>query len=176
MNGEFRLSEHPTDRLIRDLIRTDRAAEQDEVQRIQDRMASAPFDPRRIRPLPPERDLQYEGRTVGPRDEALFVHVIRRVVRNRQWALGTTGERYLDDLRRSIRSPKARLALYWPRGGNIAATLSPTDDTVPTMRRGAEFLSSLWVVYSADRGIIVTGYQVASIEEVSIPKDTQWLQ
>lgn len=175
MNGDSRHSDHPTDRLIRELIQTGRPVEAGEVERILERMASAPFDPRIIRTPARERGQHYCGRTVQPHDEAVVVHLVRRVLRDEQWADGTTSQEYLDDLRRSIRL-EAQLALYHRRGGNVAATLTPTAHVVPAERRGPRSLPVLWVVYSADRGIIVTGYQASSRDEISIPEDTKWLQ
>lgn len=175
MSQEHRLSDHPTDRPIRELIQTGRPVEQGAVERILERMATAPFDPRTLGTRVRERGRSYEGRTVQSREEALFVHLVRRVLRNWQWSYGTTGQEYVDDLRRSVRSPKAQLALYHRRGGNIAATLTPTIHVVSADRRGPRSLAELWVVYSADRGIIVTGYQVLSRDEISIPEDTRWL-
>ncbi len=175
MSEERHFSDHPTDRLIRELIQTGRPGEQDEIHRILDRMADVPFDPRIVPALARERGITYEGRIVQQRDEALFIHLVRRVLRDRQWAYGTTQQEYVDDLHRSIRSPSAKLALYQRRGGYVAATLTPTDHAVAAMRRGPRSVEELWVVYSADRGIILTGYQVSSRDEVSIPKDTRWL-
>ncbi len=57
----------------------------------------------------------------------------------------------------------------------MAASLAPTREAVPASRQGSLSLPWLFVVYSADRGIIVTGYQVASLDEISIPEGTRWL-
>ena len=175
MSDQRGLSDHPTDRLIRELIQAGRKPEQGEIDQVLARMANAPFDPA-IVPVPrDEQGLSYGGRVVQRRDEALFVHLVRRVVRNRQWAIETTGEKFVDDVRRSVRWPGAKLALYQRRGGNMAASLAPTREAVPASRQGSLSLPWLLVVYSADRGIIVTGYQIASLDEVSIPEGTRWL-
>ena len=42
--GDERMSQHPVDALIRELIRTRRSASDDEIVRIIDQMATAPFD------------------------------------------------------------------------------------------------------------------------------------
>jgi hypothetical protein len=175
MSDERRLSDHLTDRLIRELILTGRKAGRGEIARILDRMATAPFNSRAVLASPDEQGLHYRGRTVLERDESLFIHLVRRVILDEQWAYGVTEAEYLDDLRRAIRDPSARLAIYQRRGGFISATLTPTDQAVPALRRGPDSLSQVWVVYSADHGIIVSGYQVSSRGELSIPKDTRWL-
>ncbi|MBA2596716.1 MAG: hypothetical protein H0V00_08855 [Chloroflexia bacterium] len=176
MRKERRRSGHPTDRLIRELIQTGRPAQQGEINLILERMATAPFDPRLVRVLTDELGLSYQNRIVQPHEEALYVHLVRRVLADEQWAFGVTQDQYLADLRRSIRIASARLALYQRRGGYIAATLTSTIHAVSAINRGLRSLPQLWVVFSADRGIIVTGYQVSAPGAVSIPKDTRWLQ
>lgn len=104
--------------------------------------------------------------TVGP-------HLARRL-RERQWAEGITEERYLDDLRRAIRAADARLALYMRRGGHIAAVVSDTARIIPALRRGASSRPLLFVVYSADRGIIVTGYQASDLGHIGLPEGVLW--
>jgi hypothetical protein len=170
------LSPHPTDRLIRALIQTGRRATLEEIERIVDRLATAPFDPRDRRVRVAERGLQYHGRTVRAREDSLFYHLVKRVVADGQWAADTTVEQYLTDLRHAARSPDARLLLYTDRGGRIAATITPTAAVLPAGRQGPRPLPNLLVVYSADRGIIVTGYQFPTLEEIRIPQEAQWLK
>lgn len=47
---------------------------------------------------------------------------------------------------------------------------------VASQQRGPRVESNLLVVFSADRGIILTGYQVAEIGVVAFPEDAQWLK
>jgi hypothetical protein len=173
--SEVDRSSHPVDRLIRELMQIGQRVDQRKVELILNRMARAPFNPRAEPARTDELGLRCQGRTVQRRNESLFVHVVRRVVMDEQWAFGVTEAQYLDDLRRAIRDPSARLALYQRRGGHIAATLTPTANAVSLARRGSRARNWLWVVYSADRGIIVSGYQVSSRDELSIPRETRWL-
>ena len=137
-------------------------------------MASAPFD-RRDLPVPsPLRGLSYQGRELGVRADALFQHLVQRVVDEGQWAAGTTAARYVGDLRRAVRHPASRLAIYKRRGGNVAVVFAPNE--VPHDRRGENAESHVFVVYSADPGRIVSGYQVGNPDRVSIPEDTRWLE
>ncbi len=39
-----------------------------------------------------------------------------------------------------------------------------------------DFLPELLVIYSADRGILVTGYQCSSLATAAIPKEALWLK
>lgn len=168
-------SSHPVDLLIREFIETRRSAGPEEIARILERIATAEFDTRLVRTRTRERGVSYENRQLMRWDDALFVHLVRRVVGDAQWAAGTTAEEYLTDLRRTIRAGPVGLALYFRRGGSLAAVLAPTDLAVPAERRGARSHPELAVIYSADRGIILTGYQVPSRDELAIPEDAQWL-
>jgi hypothetical protein len=116
------------DQLIRELIQSQRRATPQEINQIVARMATAPFDPPRVRPVPTQdRRLTYQERTLGAREDSLFYHLVKRVVDEEQWADGTTAQQYLADLVQAVRSPHARLAVFERRGGHIAATVTSTD-------------------------------------------------
>lgn len=170
------ISQHPVDRLIRELIRTGRAATAAEVQQIIERLATAPFNPRQRRVRGEERGASYQGYTLGPREDALRYHLIKRVVIEKQWAEGTTEEQYLADLRRAASWVAARLVVFERRGGFLAATITPTDLVISAARRGPRSLPAVLVIYAADRGIIVSGYQFSSLETVRIPEEARWLR
>jgi hypothetical protein len=174
--GEGRLSGHPADRLIRELVSTGRRATGDEIAQIVEQMAAAPFHRAVLLVARHLRGLAFQGRAIGDREDALTCHLIKRVVTDRQWAEDTSTADYLADLRRAVRAPAARLALYSRRGGHIAVTLAPTADAVPDARRAASSLPEILVVYSADRGMIVTGYQVSSLSQTGIPAEARWLK
>ena len=171
------LSPHPVDRLIRELIRTGRAATEDEVAQIVDRIATAPFNPHQATVDEIDRGRPFLGRTLRAVEESLFYHLYKRVVVQQQWSPSTTAEEYVADLRQAIRQPVSRLVIYardqdgWRE--HIAGVMA--ENPVPMRRRGARALPWIYVVYSADRGIILSGYQVRSLQSVSIPEDAQWL-
>jgi len=106
----------------------------------------------------------------------LFLHLAQRVAAEGQWIIGTTAVQYVDDLRRAVRWPGARLAIYPRRAGAIAAIVNQTSDIVPQSRLGPRALRGLLVVYSVDRGILNSGYQSSTFDEVSIPEDALWLK
>lgn len=170
------LSPHPTDRLIRELVRTRRIALPDEIDGIAARMASAPFDPRIVRVPLSERGSAHRGRSLGRQDGSLFVHLVRRVVRDRQWSPETTAEQYVGDLRAAAGSPLARLAVFARRGGYLAGAVVPTPSVIPVERLGPRAKGDLWVVYSADRGMILAGYQIDALRSSALPEDAQWLK
>ncbi len=50
------------------------------------------------------------------------------------------------------------------------------ENDIPLIRRGAQPEPYLYVVYSADRGMIVSGYQASSFSKISVPADVRWLK
>ena len=167
---------HPIDRLIRDLIRTGRPASDDEVALIVERMATAPFSPGLNRVPLPQRGTVFEGQVLSARESSLRYHLFKRVVLEGQWASGTTAEQYLADLRRAIRTPSARLAVYRRGGEDIAASVTPTMDVLGPARVGTAPQANILVIHSATRGIIRSGYQFSALEATSIPGEARWLK
>jgi hypothetical protein len=168
-------SQHPVDRLIRDLVDSGRAASEEEIAAIIARMASAPFDPQIVPVLRELRGTVYLGHSIGSRETSLIAHLVKRVVKEGQWAEGTTATTYTADLRRAVQHAEARLSLYYRRGGCIAVTLTPTDLVLSPAQRGPDSRPILLVVYSADRGIILSGYQVSALAQTGIPQEALWL-
>ena len=169
-------SRHPADVLIRELVRTGRAAMPEEIARIIERMATAPFDQRVLSVPEKLRGVSSQGRRLGDRETALVIHLAQRIVGDLQWVAGTTAPEYVADLRSAVRDPSARLVVYRRRGGDVAATLTPTNRIVPASRRGLKALPWLFVVHSADRGIIVSGYQASGLGTLSMPGNARWLR
>ncbi len=165
---------NPIDQLIRHLIDTGRPTKPGEVQLIIDHVANAPFDPGVRRVGTEYRGLAYGGRILGSNENSLFLHLAIRVVADQQWATDTTASDYLEDLQQAVRDPSARLAVYKRRGGNMASVIAP--NTVPASRLGPEALPFIYVIYYADRGIVISGYQVSSVDKVSLPGSERWLK
>ena len=170
------LNWHPTDQLIRDLIDTGRQATPDEITRIIERMAMAPFEPRVRSVSPEDQGIAYQGHILGERESSLSYHLVKRVIADEQWAHGTTADEYVADLRRAVRAPSAHLTVYSERGGALAAALAPTAEVVQVQRQGPRALTNVAVIYSADRGIIVTGYQFSTLDRIRIPEGARWLK
>jgi hypothetical protein len=170
------VSQHPADQLIRELVRTGRAATPNEVEQLVERMATAPFDTRVVRVRVAARGVSYRGQTLGARADSLTFHLIKRVALDRQWVDGTTADDYVHDLRRAVRDPGARITVYERHGGAVAAVVTPTEQILPPERRGPVAQPHLAVFYSADRGIIVSGYQFSALDQTSIPQEARWLR
>jgi hypothetical protein len=174
---EAKLSPNETDRLVRRLLRSGRAATGQDLQQIAaqiaERVAQAPFNTRVV----PAGDLgntKYLGRTTKEQDNSDWVHLVKRVTQ-KQWADGTTVAEYVADLRQAALAAK-NVVLSNQRGGNIVAFSVATNDIIPPIRRGSDSLPYLVVIYLADRGIIISGYQASDLSEVRIPTDALWLR
>jgi hypothetical protein len=173
--SDARLSQHPVDRLIREIIATRRPVLADEIDQIVDRIATAPFDPDPAIPVRiKHRGMTYQGHTLGARASALTYHLVKRVVDEDQWAFGTTSADYLADLREAARAQDGRLVLFRRRGGAMAIILSP--NRIAPNRLGPAALLWIVVVFAADRGTIISGYQASSETQVHIPEDRLWLK
>jgi hypothetical protein len=167
------LSQDPVDQLIRELIRTRRAATSAEVGQIIRRVASAPFNRLPVTVPVKQRGLSYLGRTLGSSEDAFFVHLVKRVLVDREWALGVTEQQYAEDLRWAVRHQSVQLAVYERRGGPMVLAMAPNG--LPPTRLGLRVKPWISVVYSADRGMIVSGYQSAGIP-AGVPSDSTWLK
>ena len=169
-------SQHPADQLIRELLATGRPATPTEVDQILERIATVPFDPRILRVPLPLQGVTHLGRTLGTREAALDIHLVQRVIGDEQWPLGTTAAHYLTDIQQAVMAAAARLLVYERRGGSMAATLTAIEEVLPQARRGSRALPWCFVVYSADRGTITSGYQATGTQTPSIPGDARWLR
>ncbi|CAA9574428.1 MAG: hypothetical protein AVDCRST_MAG18-2375 [uncultured Thermomicrobiales bacterium] len=169
------ISQHPTDQLIRELIDRERLATESEIAAIVARMVSAPFEPRTIAVPTDLQGVTYLTQTLDRRAPSLDIHLAKRVVSERQWTYGTTVVQYLADLRRAIQLPSARLLAYVRRGGYIAGVIVPTASVLTPTQLGLGALPFLLVIYSVDRGIIVSGYQIFALGQAGIPREARWL-
>jgi hypothetical protein len=169
-----KVSNHPDDLLIRELIITRRSATPEELERIVQRVATASFASRSVSVPTAYRGKSYAGRTLGAQESASFLHLVQRVVIDRQWAPDTTLEQLVDDLHEAARHSSASYALYLRRGTNTVLAYAP--NTVPAERRGPNGKRCLVIIYNADFGRIASGYGVDEIAEVSIPGDALWVK
>ena len=121
------------------------------------------------------RGLTYRGRTVSACEEPLFYHLVKRVVAEQQWAFGTTARQCLEDLRPAVRH-HIRLGIYVRQGDSLGVTISRTFEVVPEDRLDTVPARRIIVVYSATRGVLVTGYQFSSYPDLRIPEGASWLK
>jgi hypothetical protein len=168
---------HPADLLIHEMIVHPRPATEREIQIITDRIASAPFNEEMHNVPVPLRSLRYRGVTLGTHTTSLALHFIQHVEVEKQWATGTTIDAYTDSLHRAVRDPEVRIALYrqWLMR-DIAAAVVPTKRVLDNRQMGSGTLPNLLVVYRADRGMLISGYQFSTMDNIRIPRDAVWLR
>jgi len=170
-------SEHPDDTLVRELIQTGREPTPDEVQRIVHHVASAGFNSQLVRVRPEHQGLLYQGTVLGARATSLEYHIVERVVVYEQWAYGTAAGQFVDDLHRLVAHPSTQIVLHRRMAGwSMVGFLGRTGSVVPADRRGAQARDLLWVDYSGDRGIIVTGFMVAHPADPDYGRVVRWIQ
>ena len=107
-------------------------------------------------------------------NESATAHIAKRI-RQRQWDGSATSTEYVRDLHAAVRAA-VQLGVYKRRGGTLAVAVAPTNNSVPLSRLGTESRRLLVVIHSADRGRLITGYQVADLTEIDLPDDVVWLQ
>lgn len=137
-------------------------------------MVGVPFNERIVAVRLRFRGLTYQEHTLGDRERAVFLHLVQRVVVEEQWADGIGEREYVEDLRTAIMDSAARLCVYERRGGAVAAVFAR--NWAPMSHRGPDVLPFVFVIYSADRGRIISGYQASDINRLSIGGDVQWLK
>lgn len=169
-------SQHPVDRLIREIIQIGQGAIGTEVREVLNHIASAPFSMEERRVPGRDRGLGYAGQTLESRADSLTYHLIKRVIGEEQWAHSTTANEYVADLHRAAQSPDARLLVYFGRNEHFAVVIAQTADAVPSSRLGPTSESNILVVYSADSGTIATGYQFSDVTMLNFPAVVQWLK
>jgi len=169
-------SRHPVDLLIARLVFEQAEAFSDDVQRIVDRMATAPFSRRLVRVPRLDRGLSHGSLVLGRTADSLLYHFVKRIRGERQWSDDTTVDQYLEDLRTAVQHPQAKLLLYERAADVIAATMSPTYEIVAPKRLGERRLPYLLVVHSARHGTLRTGYMFSRIQELDLPEVIRWLK
>jgi hypothetical protein len=110
------------------------------------------------------------------REPSLIYHLVKRVVIEEQWAVGTTAEQYVADLRRGAMHSQARLAVMLHRGEYLALVVAPTANAVPAERLGPQWQPDLLVVCSVEHGMLRTGYQFSTLNRIDDPPEVRWLR
>jgi hypothetical protein len=169
-------SPHPVDQLIVRLIRGEIEASPEDVDRIVQRMATAPFNQHPTRVPLRDRGTVYGSIVLRRLADPLEVHLVKRVVVEEQWAFGTTMDEYLADLRSAILHDRASLLVYERTNDLVAATMTPTDDVVPASRRGVNSEPNMLVVYSARHGSVLSAYMFSTVERLDLPEAIRWLR
>lgn len=173
MVDNVRLSDHEIDVLIRQIITGQHQPSDEDRVLIVRHIVSVKFDDRPFR-VPENLRIADTQSVLGERVSSFHLHYIRRVVVELQWAQTVSPADFLNDLRAAFAHESSRLGVYARRGGKIAIAVAPTNEIIPVHHLGIGTLPMLLVVYSADRGVIVSGYQFSDWSLVAIPGDVRW--
>ena len=85
----------------------------------------------------------------------------------------TTIEEYVADLHTAIEQVESKLAIYRMEDGRyVLGVLAP--NTISRNRLGRGRKAFLWVVYNADYGTIITGFQTKG--SVVVPEGAVWIR
>jgi hypothetical protein len=161
------------DTLIRDIAHGRLNPEGWHADLIREHVSAAPFNPQQVRAERAVRGLVYQGRVVQQTDDSVFIHLVKRVHLEKQWATGTTQGEYLEDLQRLGTDSTCDVIVYDLGPGPVAALLGR--NTVPPRRLGTRHEPFLFVVYAPERRAIISGYQISGPQAVNLSKVPIWL-
>jgi hypothetical protein len=168
-----RLQDEPN-KLIREWLNPKRMPTEAEIKRVLAHVARAPFSTRPVAVDKSIRGQVFQGRKLGDREPSIIAHFAKRVLINRQWTGDVTPAEFVDHLHFAFLEQSAKRAVYVGHDQRTYfSVLAP--NTIPSDRLGSDSQPFLWVVYTADYGTIVTGYQVPGIEEITLPAKVRWL-
>lgn len=173
MVTESEQSSDAVDQLIRGLIVAGREPTRPERRQILDRIAGALFSRVMVEVPRQHRNLLVPGHPIGGRAPSLEYHRAKHTA-DGQWAASTTTHQYLGDLRRGVRHRSAEFTAYRSGNRSMAAIRVRTEDAVPPVRRGRRTQPNLVILYSADWGRILTGFQYRRLEQTDIPTGALW--
>ncbi|HDN79115.1 MAG TPA: hypothetical protein ENG33_01460 [Chloroflexi bacterium] len=153
------------DQLIITLVETGRQASEDELQKIIEYVARAPFAsyPVKISKWLREELRKHRFEITQSRMPSIELHLLKRIYVDKQWPPHTTAESFLADLHKAIQHPDVRIWTYKFRGEPYIGFLSPSHiQGVPNPEK------FIYVAYSPRYGVIVTGYQASGPEAIFI--------
>ena len=153
------------DQLIITLIETGRQASEEELDRIIEHVAQAPFasHPVKISGWLREELRKHQLQVTQARMSSIKLHLLKRIYVDRQWPPQTSPERFVVDLHKAVRHPDVRVWTYKFRGEPYIGFLSPSH--VQDVANPEKFI---YVAYSPRYGVIITGYQASGPEAIFI--------
>ncbi len=107
--------------------------------------------------------------------EAPLERHVRQRVADEQWQAGLTASELRSDMARFAIYARM-LGIYTRRGGAMACLLSEVEGVVEPQRRGPYAEALAIVVYSIDRGKVITAYQFSAMTQLSMPEDARWFR
>jgi len=169
-NNEKRRNLNLIDRRIRQIVAGSRTPSIEDAVMIQNRAANAPFYRKEANVPSDLTGTQLPGgHVIGERDQSIYIHLAKRI-QQRQWPITTSPESYLNDLQTFAKRDDVKMLLYERRGGNMVAFIGSS----PYTEKGSE--KNMIVVYSADHGMIVSGYQFSDFTNLNLGTNQRWLR
>lgn len=156
---------HDVDQLLLTLVNLNRQATDEELSQMITHVAQAPFSSRPVKMTRWLRQaLEARGvRSPGEKLPSVDIHLLKRLYLDRQWPTGTTVEQFLADLHQAVRHPAVQVWTYRWLGEACAGFLSPSPlQHVPNPE------AYIFVAYSADHGVIRTGFQASSPDAIFV--------
>lgn len=178
MQDDRRLSQHPVDVAIRDILQAQRPPSVSDAGAVVERMASATFKTGRRRlPQPLLELMSLHGYSTDQRMTELTFHWAKHVLGDGQWSPEIDEVTYLEHLRRVVEYPESRLFLQRRNHRSSAAiAIANTVDIVPPELCGSGGGTEIVVVYSADLGKILSGYMIDTSLTITSEPRTIWLR
>lgn len=168
-----RMQDEPN-RLKREWLNPERVPTEEEIKRILDHVAKAQFS---TRVVPVDRRIVgqvFQGKRLAKNEPSILAHLAKRVLVERQWVDNVTPDEYVAHLRTAVLDAEARKVIYIGKDGRLyAGFLAINKLPAKLLADGSQ--DFVWVVYAADYGTIVTGYQVSGLEKINLPPDVRWL-
>lgn len=171
---QMALNRRPVDKLLTEILAGQVEVTDGVVDRIARHVARADFYEGVV---PVKADIvgkEYLGRVIEKREDALFAHLVKRVLGDKQWADGTTEAVFAKDLRNVVRKNDFGMALYERHGGTMLMVVG--DNNLAKSHKGEKPEALLAVLYSANRGKIISGYQASSLDTLDIEENAIWLR
>jgi hypothetical protein len=166
-------SEHEVDCLIRGIV-AGVSEEKGDLERVVEHVRKAEFASHRVRVASRIVGQEFQGSVLMKKEKSLLAHLAKRVLADDQWSANTSAGDYVRHLREAAADPDAKVVVYERGNRRFAGFYVP--NKIPKSFLGSEADSHVWVVYDADHGKIVSGYQVESLDKVDTGKRTIWLR
>ncbi|MBI2954237.1 MAG: minor capsid protein [Chloroflexi bacterium] len=167
-----KMQEEPN-KLIRSLLNPKRTLTDDEWKSVIEHVKRAPFASREVSVHKDIRGRTFLGRQLRGKEPSVIAHFAKRVLLENQWVDGTSEDQYLADLRSILDDHELSKVVYQGTDEKVyLGFLAP--NRLPVERTGMNRRPFIWFIYSADYGTITSGYQVSSIDKITLPKGVKW--
>lgn len=173
-------SDDPLDWAVRRALFQGETLDRQTAEALLARVSGAAFAEHTVRPYTGIRGQSYLGVELRGRVPSVDAHVAKRVLFDREWAYGTTAGEYVRDLQRAVQQAEfATMHVEYPNSVNrvyAVQVFAQTAEAVPRERLGPKHKPWVCVIYSANHGKIVSGYQMLDndVEQLRAERVVLW--